>query len=146
MFSSMLAAEGAASLVAVAVPLGLLKENKKLEKQLNLGVNTEMEKDIGMDNSFELFQFQSGDLPAALEHLLSQKWCLTERELFQLFSIVRNVEKEQALCAREGADYDAYVKMSRAAASQVVDYKALAWLSDKRLADPVVKQKLLPNG
>jgi hypothetical protein len=90
-----------------------------------------------------------------MKFLEDQKWVLTERELFRLFAMVRRqmmnmqqgeyADATRALCERHGIEYEELAAHARLLCPSV-DYRELMWLSDNRMSDPVIRQKLLGNG
>ena len=158
-----------AQAVVASVPIGLWKENEDNKRNFRLGLNPQ--RDLhrvaeavraakagippAKQEKFEVFKFQSGDLPESWDYLLKQKWCLTEFELYLLYSMVRRQMMDQKIgpyaeagkrfCESRGLSYEELAEHSRLL-SGLIDFRDLIWFSDNRLADPTILEKLKEAG
>lgn len=165
------AAKTAGTAVASAIPVGLYKKNREHRRNMRLGINTELNEHkaqeakkaieaglppvIRPDADFGKFQFEKGDLPSSMEWIESQTWVLTESEFDRLFAMVcRDMMNEnsgsyaehlRALSGKYGVSYEELAGAARALTTKN-DYDDLLWLSKNRMADPVIRQKLLKSG
>jgi hypothetical protein len=165
------ASKAAGTAVATAIPGGLYKKNRELERNMRLGINTEFEKHQtkkmveAMKNGktvlppepemFEIFRFEADQLPESMHWLLKVTFVLTEKELFKLLSMVRRQMMDSCegpffkttveLCKEHGISYQKLTHHARLLSGQI-DYEELIWLSENRLADPLIGKKLLKTG
>ena len=112
------------------------------------------------DEEFEVFKFQPADLPESMGWLLGLTFFLTENELVRLFAMVRREMIDsghgpyaitvQLLCEQYGMPYSEMQnkavllsgKMGYRDGATPLCYDELVWLSNNRLEDPFLKQKL----
>lgn len=166
-FTSMKAVSLSGSAVAAAIPLGLQKDKKRLQRDQRLGLKTVFYEDQqrlaaenkkkgkmfipAMPEALEPFVFKKEFLPESMHWLCSQEWLLTQSEFVQLFAMVRRdmldrgegdfAETTKAMSSRTGIDYQELASHVRLV-SGPIDYVHLMWLSDNRMADPLIKKKL----
>lgn len=111
--------------------------------------------------SFGILKFDKGELPEKMRWLEEQTWLLTNKEFARLVAMLnrhmfdledgRFAEKTKSLCERLNISYRSvedlvnglvahmdYDKMT----GQPRCYDEYIWLSNNRLADPIIQQKL----
>lgn len=157
-YAGLTASKTAVSAVATAVPLGLWKNNKELEENMRLGINTEYvkykesKKEEADDGVFSISQFSENSLPPSMAFIEKRIWILTMEEGRLLLSIIASkmaLSSEGEFSRRLGRMAEQY-GMSYAELLDAVqellpdlDVEKLAWLSDNRLKNPLIAGPLL---